>query len=300
MLNGIPVIKRLAVSMSQQSYGLPSHASAQVSSKDYQNFRAFLESACGILLGDNKQYLVASRLSKIMVSNQITSLSELIEKISLVNNRALKEEVIDAMTTNETLWFRDTHPFDVFKNTILPAAIANGGSSLRIWSAACSSGQEPYSLSMIYDEYRAAHRAKLPPLNIVATDLSKSMLEACRAAEYDGLSLGRGLSERRLRQFFEPTENDCWRLKAVCRERVRFQLLNLMDGFISLGKFDAVFCRNVLIYFSQELKKDILRRIHASLKPGGYLVLGASEGMTDLSEFYEMVHCHPGIIYKAI
>ncbi|MCR8921402.1 protein-glutamate O-methyltransferase CheR [Dasania sp. GY-MA-18] len=287
--------------MSQQTYGSPSHASAQVSSVDYQNFRKFLEKACGILLGENKQYLVASRLSKIMASHKIACLSELIEKMSMANHRALKEAVIDAMTTNETLWFRDTHPFEVFKNTILPACIARGESNIRIWSAACSSGQEPYSLSMVYDEYLLANRSlKLPPLSIVATDLSKTMIEACRAAEYDGLSLGRGLSNQRLRQFFEPTESERWRVKPQARDRVRFQLLNLMDSFVSLGKFDAVFCRNVLIYFSLDLKKDILRRIHATLKPGGYLVLGASEGLADLSELYEMVHCHPGIIYKAL
>ena len=286
--------------MSRQIDGSPSRASAQVSSSDYQNFRQFLEKACGILLGENKQYLVASRLNKIMAHHEITDLNDLIDKMGLMSYRSLKESVIDAMTTNETLWFRDTHPFEVFKNRILPDRIEQKRGPIRIWSAACSSGQEPYSLSMVYDEYKAVSRNfAMPSLEIVGTDISRTMLDICKSAEYDGLSLGRGLSQQRLRQYFEPVEGDVWRVKRECSQRVRFQTLNLMDSYATLGKFDAVFCRNVLIYFSAELKRDILTRIHATIKPGGYLVLGASEGLTGLSDLYEMIHCHPGIIYQA-
>ncbi len=125
------------------------------------------------------------------------------------------------------------------------------------------------------------------------------MLEQCKKAEYDGLSLGRGLSKERLSRFFEPVSGDVYRVKSDIRRAVRFQALNLMDSFLSLGKFDVVFCRNVLIYFSPDLKVDILRRIHGTLKPGGYLILGASEGLSGVGEFYEMVQCNPGIIYRA-
>ena len=126
------------------------------------------------------------------------------------------------------------------------------------------------------------------------------MLEQCKKAEYDGLSLGRGLSQDRLQRFFEQAEEGIWRVKPDVRKRVRFQPMNLMDSFSGLGKFDVVFCRNVLIYFSAELKVDILRRIHGTLRPGGYLILGASEGLAGVKEFYEMVQCNPGIIYRAI
>ena len=288
--------------MSRKTSDLSGQASTKVSSADYQQFREFLEKACGILLGDNKQYLVASRLNKIMAEYGISSLSELITRMQQITQRSLKEAVIDAMTTNETLWFRDSHPFELFKSRLLPDLLENNRTGrLRVWSAACSSGQEPYSLSMMLNEYTAINRGMIKPqLEVVATDLSRQMLEHCKQAEYDGLSLGRGLSSERQRQFFEPVNGDIYRVKPEIRQRVRFQALNLMDSYLTLGKFDAVYCRNVLIYFSADLKLDILSRIHATLKPGGYLVLGASEGLSGLSDKYEMIHCHPGIIYKAI
>ena len=268
--------------MSRQSFGSSAPAGGQLSSSDYELFRRFLEEACGILLGDNKQYLVASRLSKIMKLHQINGLSELVDKMKLLSNRALKDAVVDAMTTNETLWFRDSHPFELFKNKIIPDCMITNKGRLRVWSAACSSGQEPFSLSMMLDEFNASKPSSIKPgLEIIATDLSQSMLDRCKSAEYDGLSLGRGLSEKRLKQFFEPLDDSLWRVRQEQRNRIRFQMLNLMD-------------------FSSELKKDILKRMHATLKPGGYLVLGASEGVTGLSDYFEMIHCHPGIIYRAL
>ena len=265
--------------------------------EDYKVFRDFLEDACGIILGDNKQYLVSSRLSKLMAEKKIDSLSELVKCIKQLSHRGLKEAVVDAMTTNETLWFRDSHPFTIFKERLLPELNKKNRGAVRVWSAACSSGQEPYSLSMLVDE--CVGTMGRVPVEIIATDVSRSMLEQCRKAEYDGLSLGRGLSQERLKRFFELVQGDVYRVKSEVRNRVRFQALNLMDSFASLGKFDVVFCRNVLIYFSADLKMDILRRIHGSLKPGGYLVLGASEGLAGVNEFYEMVTCNPGIIYRA-
>ena len=268
---------------------------------DYQVFRDFLEDACGILLGENKQYLVSSRLNALMVEHNIETLRELVKGISQITNRKLKEAVIDAMTTNETLWFRDSHPFDIFKNKLLPEFQQGRNGSMRVWCAACSSGQEPYSLAMMTEEYRSSKMGSLKsPVEIVATDLSASMLEQCKRGEYDSLSLGRGLSQDRLMRFFDKADGDVWRVKPELRKPIRFQARNLMDSFSTMGKFDVVFCRNVLIYFSAELKLDILRRIHTSLRPGGYLILGASEGLSGVKEYYEMVQCHPGIIYRAI
>lgn len=270
-------------------------------SGDYLLFKAFLQDAAGILLGDNKQYLVTSRLNKLMAQHGIGSLGDLVRHMQQATQRSLKEAVIDAMTTNETLWFRDTHPFNIFKNRILPELQKDKVGKIRIWSAACSSGQEPLSLSMLVDEYRAANMGVLKvPVEIVATDLSREMLEVCKKGEYDSLSLNRGLSEERRYRYFEALDGGGWRIKEAVRERVRFQYLNLKDGFAALGKFDVVFCRNVLIYFSADLKMDILKRMHSVLHPGGYLVLGASEGLSGLSDRYQMVQCSPGIIYRAI
>lgn len=267
----------------------------------YEEFRAFLEKACGIVLGDNKQYLVTSRLATLLVDYQIEDLRDLVRRMQQVSQRGLREAVVDAMTTNETLWFRDIHPFNILRTKLLPELQRNPSGPIRIWSAACSSGQEPYSISITVEEYRAASMGLLrQPVEIVATDLSRSMLEACKTAEYDQLSLQRGLSNERLKRYFEPTKGDRWRVKREIAQRVRFQSLNLLDSYLTLGKFDIVFCRNVLIYFSGERKADILRRIHGTLRPGGHLILGASEGPTDATQYFQMVQCSPGIIYKAI
>ncbi|MFZ6046284.1 protein-glutamate O-methyltransferase CheR [Pseudomonas sp. CR3202] len=267
---------------------------------DFEQFRVFLEKSCGILLGSNKQYLVSSRLNKLMEHNGIKTLGELTQRIQGFAHGGLREQVIDAMTTNETLWFRDTYPFEVLKGRVLPELIkANPNQRLRIWSAASSSGQEPFSISMAIDEFERTNLGQLRAgAQIVATDLSPSMLAACRSGEYDSLAIGRGLSQERLVRYFDQKAPGRWAVKPAIRSRVEFRPLNLLDSYAALGKFDIVFCRNVLIYFSAEVKRDILTRIHATLKPGGYLFLGASEALNGLPEHYQMVQCSPGIIYK--
>ncbi|GGC87745.1 CheR family methyltransferase [Halopseudomonas salina] len=269
--------------------------------QDFHVFREFLEKACGIVLGDNKQYLVASRLNRLLEQQGIKSLGELVTRIQTQPRSGLRELVVDAMTTNETLWFRDVYPFDVLKNRLLPEFVkANPGQRPRIWSAACSSGQEPYSLSMAIDEFERSNPGQLRGgCQIVATDLSGGILTAAKSAEYDSLSIARGLSSERLARYFDQGSPGRWTVKQPIRSRVEFRAMNLLDSYSMLGKFDIVFCRNVLIYFSADLKKDILKRIHGTLKPGGYLMLGASEALNGLPDLYQMVQCSPGIVYKA-
>ncbi len=269
---------------------------------DFEQFRAFLEKNSGIQLGANKQYLVSSRLNRLMEQQGLTSLRDLVVRIQTHPRGGLREQVIDAMTTNETLWFRDAYPFEALKQRILPERLkANAGQRLRIWSAACSSGQEPYSLAITADEFERSHMGALRSgLQIIATDLSGSMLTHCRAGEYDSLAIARGLSPERLQRYFDAKSTGRWAIKAAIKSRVEFRPLNLLDSYAILGKFDVIFCRNVLIYFSAEVKKDILRRMHTALKPGGYLFLGASEALNGLPELYQMVQCSPGIVYKAI
>jgi chemotaxis protein methyltransferase CheR len=268
---------------------------------DFEQFRIFLEKACGILLGSNKQYLVSSRLNKLMEQQGIHSLGELVQRMQAQPRGGLREQVVDAMTTNETLWFRDTYPFEVMKSKVLPEMLkASSGQRLRIWSAACSSGQEPFSLAMTLDEFERTNLGQLKAgVQIIATDLSGSMLNTCKSGEYDSLAMGRGLSQERLQRYFDPKPPGRWALKPAIKSRVEFRALNLLDSYAALGRFDVVFCRNVLIYFSAEVKKDILMRIHATLKPGGYLFLGASEALNGLPDLYQMVQCNPGIIYQA-
>jgi len=269
--------------------------SVSFSPDEYKKFQIFLEKACGIVLGENKHYLVSSRLNRLMAENNIPSLQGLVDTLNKSINSALRTKVIEAMTTNETLWFRDTYPFKVLSQTIFEEYKEQRKSSIRIWSAACSSGQEPYSISMTADEF-----AKQSPgfkVDVIATDISQAILNEAKQAKYDALALARGLSEERKRQYFSPV-GDQWQVNANIRSRINFREVNLLQSYTSMGKFDAIFCRNVLIYFSAESKKDILDRMASSLNPRGFLMLGASESITQYSDRFEMVRASTGVVYR--
>lgn len=272
--------------------------------QEFDQFRQFLEDACGISLGDNKQYLVTNRIRRILEENNIASFGELVRVLKQGFNRKLKDQVIDSMTTNETFWFRDNYPYDHLRNVLLPQLMAPNNrmfGPIRVWSAACSSGQEPYSISMMVEEYKRQAMGNLPrPVQIVATDLSSTVLDQAKRGEYDKLSVMRGLSADRLERYFDNPNPAMWRVKSFVKERIDFRSLNLMDSYAGLGKFDIVFCRNVLIYFNADLKRQILQKIHAALKPQGLLFLGSSEGLAGAGDLFEMVRCEPGILYKAI
>lgn len=269
-----------------------------ISSFDYQRFRQFLEASCGILLGEGKQYLVVSRLTRLMREEKIGSLSELMLALEKGQPRHLRDAVIDAMTTNETSWFRDGQPFDILGQVLLPELEQRVQGPLRIWSSACSSGQEPYTISMILSEYlRKNPGSRLAGSQIIATDISTSVLEQAKKAEYEEVTLGRGLSENRRRQFFSKV-GDRWRLVDEVRNRVSFREQNLLKGFSTLGRFDVIFCRNVLIYFSSERKQDILQRMALLLNKGGYLFLGASETISGYSDAFKLVRTPYGTVYR--
>lgn len=249
--------------------------------EDYRVFQEFLRRVCGIVLGDSKQYLVANRLRHILREEQAPDLQTLVQRINGSGGRALRERVIDAMTTNETFWFRDNFPFEALHDTLLPRLLREERRDpLRVWSAACSSGQEPYSISMIIEEFRGRNPGvvRSEPV-ITATDISSVALDSARRACYDQLSVNRGLDEHRRRQFFRRTEEGLFQVDPAITRRVSFRQMNLQDSFAGLGRFDIIFCRNVLIYFAADLKADILHRMHAAMNPGSYLVLGASEAM---------------------
>lgn len=262
---------------------------------EYRAFQAFLEKACGIVLGDNKHYLVSSRLSRLMRDNKIESLQQLVDQLRQSSALRLRAQVVEAMTTNETLWFRDIYPFEVLTKIIYPEYKKEGKQLLRIWSAACSSGQEPYSISMATEEY-IAHSPGLK-IEIVATDISQAILNDAKEAKYDALALARGLSEERKRRFFSAIGNQ-WQVNANIRSRVSFRESNLLQPYTAMGKFDLIFCRNVLIYFSAVSKKDILNRMADSLNHRGFLLLGASESIAQYSDAFEMVRASTGVVYR--
>ncbi|MBV2127899.1 CheR family methyltransferase [Arsukibacterium indicum] len=265
---------------------------------EYKLFRDFLEQQCGIVLGDNKQYLVKSRLGPLMHRFNIATLSELVSKTLSPFERQLRSAVIDAMTTNETLWFRDTYPYELLKKQILPE-LEKTCRNLKIWSAASSSGQEPYSIAMTGLEYQQSRPGAFSlGVSILGTDISNTMLEHCQRAEYDALALSRGLSPERRSKFFEDSGNGMMRVKDFARKNVSFRHLNLLDSYTLLGKFDVIFCRNVLIYFSPDVKAKIIKQFAQSLNPRGYLFLGASESISSVNNDFEMLRCNPGIIYR--
>lgn len=271
---------------------------SNIAPSEYEEFRRFLEDACGIMLGDNKHYLVTSRLTRLMREFNINTFTELMAQLKHRHNTKLRERIVDAMTTNETMWFRDRYPFDILTNIILPEYTSLKPRQLRVWSAACSSGQEPYSISMIMQEYGAAKPGALPSnIQIVATDISPSVLRDAAEAQYDKMSIVRGMSDERVKRFFTQ-KGDRWEVKQEIRSRVSFREMNLMQNYAPLGKFDIVFCRNVLIYFSADLKKDILTRIAQSMNPRGYLFLGGSESPTSYVDVFEMVRTTHGVVYR--
>lgn len=268
--------------------------------RSYFEFRTFLELQCGIVLGENKQYLVKSRLSPLLSTFKIDDLTTLVKQTQNPAERQLRAAVIDAMTTNETLWFRDDYPFELFKSKLLPE-LAERNSSLKIWSAASSSGQEPYSIAMAVQEFLQTNSKAFPRgVQITGTDISTTMLDHCKAGYYDSLALSRGLSDERKRKFFVPRDKGMWQVNDATKKMVNFRQLNLLNSYSLMGRFDLVFCRNVLIYFSPEIKTKIIAQIHSTLNPNSYLFLGASESISGLSQDFSMVRCNPGIVYKKL
>jgi chemotaxis protein methyltransferase CheR len=270
--------------------------SAAISSADYHAFKDFLQQACGILLGNGKEYLVSSRLNGVMKEADVASLGELLKQIKSPIHSRLKVKVIDAMTTNETFWFRDIGHYILLKETILPDLNQQMSGTIRIWSAACSSGQEPYNISMIAEEYQIA-KGRGRQVQIQATDISSKILDEARAGVYCGLAVERGLTQEQQQRFFIP-KGDCLEVKPEIKRRVSFRPMNLADSFQTMGRFDVIFCRNVLIYFSNDLKKDIVERMADILNPGGYLFLGSTESINQLTDRFEMKVGHGGISYR--
>lgn len=275
--------------------------SRSVSDAQYKRFAQYIEDQSGIVLGDNKHYLVNSRLSSLLLRFKVPTIDELINRaMQPTVYKDISGAVIDAMTTNETLWFRDTYPYVALKNMILPELAKANKNPVRIWSAACSSGQEPYSIAMVVRE-QASSVVRVNPdaCQIIGTDISPEMLDRCRFAHYDNHALARGLSAERKAKFFKPTKDpNVMRVDDSIKNMVSFKQMNLLGSYSLLGKFDVIFCRNVLIYFSNEVKSQILAKFALCLNPGGYLILGSSESIQGLSDKYEMVRCNPGLAYR--
>jgi chemotaxis protein methyltransferase CheR len=269
-----------------------------VSPEEYVRLSEYLSTSCGIELGDNKQYLVNSRLKTMLARNGFKSITDLLTSVKTQASPVLQQQLIDAMTTHETLWFRDQYPYESLKRMILPELARANLPNIRIWSAACSSGQEPYSISMIVEEYRREYpKHPLSAVQIIATDISPTILRAAKEGVYEDIALARGLTSDRRARFFDEQVGKA-QIKEFVRKQVTFQQLNLILSTPSIGKFHVVFCRNVLIYFSDKNKTNILERMANIIEPGGYLFLGGSESITRYTTKFEVARYYGGMVFR--
>ena len=248
---------------------------------DYDYLRKFLKERSGLDLSPDKQYLVESRLLPLARKASLPGIPDLVLKIRNGDGR-LATDVVEAMTTNETFFYRDKIPFDHLRETILPGLIQARAArkSLRIWSAASSTGQEPYSIAMCVKEMGAALAGWR--IEIVATDLSQEVLEKSKSGIFSQFEVQRGLPIQLLVKHFTQI-NETWQLSPEIRAMVQFKQLNLLHDFSHLGVFDVIFCRNVLIYFDQDTKVNVFNRLARVIEPDGFLVLGAAETVVGLS-----------------
>lgn len=260
---------------------------------DYDYLRKFLKERSGLDLSPDKQYLVESRLLPLARKASLPGIPDLVLKIRNGDGR-LATDVVEAMTTNETFFFRDKIPFDHLRDSIMLGLIHARAArkSLRIWSAASSTGQEPYSIAMCLKEMGAALAGWR--IEIVATDLSQEVLEKSKAGVYSQFEVQRGLPIQFLMKYFTQA-GDVWQLNADVRAMVQFRQLNLLQDFSHLGTFDVIFCRNVLIYFDQDTKAMIFERMAKSLEADGTLLLGAAESVVGITDAFRPLSDRRGL-----
>ena len=264
---------------------------AKLAEQEFDVLATFLKRRSGLVITFDKMYLLENRLLPVLDTHEVPNLLALVKRLKGgIITEELASAVVEAMTINESMFFRDQKPFRFIQDVVFPDYEVMGKHKVNIWSAACSNGQEPYSLAMMLDQ-----NPRLSA-NIYATDVAVGVLERARQGRYTQFEVQRGLPIQLLMQYFDQRENSQWQIKETIRSMVDFQPLNLLDMFNRPTKFDIIMCRYVLIYFDEATKHDILMRMAEVLAPGGYLFLGASETLMNLHELpYEAVPEQPGI-----
>jgi len=273
-----------------------------LSDTEFKQLRDYIEKSCGIALGDEKAYLVENRLVGLLTDTGCATFGDLYRKAVSEPQLGLRDKIVDAMTTNETSWFRDLYPFQIFEQSLLKnfnqEIVSGARKKIRIWCAASSTGQEPYSLAITLQEFsRKVSTQPLQCTEIIATDISPSVLFLATTGRYDQISMSRGMPQE-LRDRYFTNSGNIWILTDKIRKMVTFKKLNLQEDFAHLGRFDIIFCRNVLIYFSESFKRRLLERFAGLLNPGGIFFLGASESMSNYSDRFTMVQETKHIYYK--
>lgn len=275
-----------------------------ITTEEFLLLRDFVEKECGIALAEEKKYLLESRLANLLVENGCRTFGEFYLKVRSEPGTALKDKIVDVMTTNETLWFRDEGPFKVLQERLFPefARFIEKGqkSRVNIWSAACSTGQEPYSIGIMAHEYARKsgdNRFITGQMSILATDISASVLMLAKNARYNSIAISRGMPAEYQERYFTE-QPPLWCLQEEIKNLVRFQKFNLQHSFESLGKFDIILLRNVAIYFSTEFKMQLFKKIAQALNPGGYLFLGGSESLLGYNDDFKMLEHDRCLFYQ--
>ncbi len=278
-----------------------------LSRETYDELRQAVYRLCGLVLGEDKAYLVRHRLGPLARASGCRSFEEFGERLRRPGSEALRDEVVEAITTAETSFFRDAHPFDAFRRHLLPELVerarrrpAGGGPRVRLWSVACSTGQEPYSLAMLIHDYLHAHPS--PGLaeqdfRILATDVSARVLAVAAAGEYSRREVARGLTAAQVAQHFRPRGHG-WVVREEVRRLVEFRRVNLVRPLAGLGTFDGIFCRNVLIYFDEATRRRLCEQLAGLLEDGGWLVLGAAENLYGITDRFEGVSVGRTLVYR--
>ena len=261
----------------------------KLSVDEFNQIRKFVQETSGLALTADKEYLVRTRLEPVATRNRLTSFEEVVRKLQESNNTLFREEVIDAMTTNETSFNRDGHPFDELRRSILPRLLrilqdrkTNSGipfPRIRFWSVAASTGQEPYSIAIAILDFLAANPATgwtAEHFWILGTDISDRALNVARAGLYSEWDVERGVTPQQKSNYFSPRGNQ-WLISPTVRKMVEFRKLNVLQSVSDLSGFDMIFCRNLLIYFDEPTRFSVGQKIARSLNTDGILVLGSSE-----------------------
>lgn len=256
--------------------------------ENFDIYKDLLYEKSGLTITPDKSYLLDSRLGPVAKKWNFDSLEAMSISLQGVPSPDLVKDVVEAMTTNETLFFRDTRPFDTFRDVVLPHMLKERAAlkKIRIWCAACSSGQEPYSLAMLLEEQ--VSRMSGWTVEIVATDISTDILAQAQRAEFSQFEVQRGLPIQMLMKYFEQ-DGDKWKLKPVIKNKITFKYFNLLDSMTLLGRFDVVFCRNVLIYFDKETKGKVLDNIAVQMPEDGFLFLGGAETVLGITGSFKPI-----------
>jgi chemotaxis protein methyltransferase CheR len=279
---------------------------------EYKAITDYVFNSCGIVLGQDKEYLVKQRLTPLLPllgCKDLSSLARILMAGTI--NFIVREKVVNAMTTNETSWFRDGHPFDAFRDKIIPDMFAlvrdrkarqfqRRGPKVSIWSAAASTGQEAYSIGMLIAEairLKGMGTVLLEDFGILGTDISSDALSKAVRGKYSALDVGRGLP-RDLRERYFALEGEFYHVNEELRKMMEFKLFNLHDSFTQIGGFDVILCRNILIYFTNEAKKKILSQFYQVLAPRGYLLLGSAENIYNLNDDFKVERYGATTLYR--